>query len=319
RRHSPCEARVAPAAPSPDELFEAFLGHLRFEKNASEETLRAYAGDLARFGTFLESRAWGIADLTPVRIRTFLGTLAEGNLKRSSLARKISSLRSFFRYLSREKVVEANPMALSRSPRRIRALPHFLTTDEVERLLAAPAGDDPLARRDRALLEFLYSTGVRVGELVGCDTGDVRWAQEVTRIRGKGKRERLAPLGSHAMRALRDYLAVREELRGARFEGREPLFLNRFGSRLTDRSVRRLLEKHIATADLSRRTTPHTLRHSFATHLLERGADLRTVQELLGHRRISSTQVYTHVSTEQLREVYERAHPRARAGHTVRA
>lgn len=170
--------------PSPDELFEAFLGHLRFEKNASEETLRAYANDLARFGAFLESSGWGIADLTPVRIRAFMASLAEGNLKRSSLARKTSSLRSFFRYLSREKVVEANPMALVRSPRRTRALPHFLSTDEVERLLAAPAGDGPLARRDRALLEFLYSTGVRVGELVACDTGDVRWAQEVARIRG---------------------------------------------------------------------------------------------------------------------------------------
>ncbi len=287
-----------------DELFQSWLGHLRYEKNASEHTLRSYANDLAQFAGFLESRDWGLVDLDGVRVRAFLAELAGRRLQKTTVARKTSTLRSFFKYLLREGIVDRNPMALVRNPKRPQRLPHFLQTDEVERLLAAPVGEGMLERRDRSLLEFLYSTGVRVGELVSVDLGDLRILEGVVRIRGKGKRERLAPLGSHALHALSDYLAIR---------GREggPLYLNKLGGRLSDRGVRRLLEKYIALSDLSRRTTPHTLRHSFATHLLERGADLRTVQELLGHRRISSTQVYTHVTTEQLREVYEKAHPRA--------
>jgi integrase/recombinase XerC len=208
--------------------------------------------------------------------------------------------------------VAVNPAKPLRNPRPDRKLPHFLTTDEVGRLLEAPSPSDRMGLRDRAILETMYSAGLRVSETVGLNSEDVDWSGGVVRVRGKGKRERLAPIGSFATKALRRWLEVRKLSSRAPKNGAAPVFTNKFGNRLTTRSVARMLEKQILKAGLDTRTSPHTLRHSFATHLLDRGADIRTVQELLGHKSLVTTQIYTHVSTAGLREVYEHAHPRAK-------
>jgi integrase/recombinase XerC len=221
-------------------------------------------------------------------------------------------VRSFFRFGQREGWTKANPAKALRNPRKSHKLPHWLSTDEVGKLLAAPKGGEPAALRDRAILETLYSAGLRVSELVGLSDGDLDFAAGVVRVRGKGSRERLAPIGSHAIRALTKWLKVRE-IAPREKQGREaPVFINRFGTRLTTRSVARMLEKYLKQTNLDTRTSPHTLRHSFATHLLDRGADIRSVQELLGHKSLVTTQIYTHVSTANLKAAYEKAHPRAR-------
>jgi integrase/recombinase XerC len=219
-------------------------------------------------------------------------------------------LRSFYRFAQREGLAESNPAKPLRNPRRDRHLPHFLSTDEIGRLLAAPPADDPLGLRDSAILETTYSAGLRVSELVAIDEDDLDLAEGLVRVQGKGRRERLAPLGRYAVRALNQWLDVRQ-LASSCDQGK-PVFLNKFGRRLTTRSVARMLEKYLRQTGLDTRTSPHTLRHSFATHLLDRGADIRSVQELLGHKSLVTTQIYTHVSTAGLREAYERAHPRAR-------
>ncbi|MHC4859166.1 MAG: tyrosine recombinase XerC, partial [Planctomycetota bacterium] len=259
---------------------------------------------------FLEEKGLGdAAAVTPVHLRMWLAHLTERGLGPGSRARMLSSARAFFRFLVREGAVERNPATGLRSPRRPHRLPHFLTTEEVGRLLDAPGDPDRHAVRDRAILETLYSTGCRIGELESLDEADLDLRGGVARVRGKGKRERLTALGGFAVEALRDWL----RLRLARLEGRaeRALFLNRFGGRLSARSVSRLLKKYIARAGLSSRTSPHTLRHSFATHLLDAGADLRSVQELLGHKNLETTQIYTHVTVERMRRIYDRAHPRS--------
>jgi integrase/recombinase XerC len=224
----------------------------------------------------------------------------------------MASVRSFMRFGQREGWAKSNPAKALRNPRKSRKLPHFLTTDEVGKLLDAPKGNTPATLRDRAILETLYSAGLRVSELVGVADGDLDFAAGIVRIRGKGKRERLAPIGSYAARALKHWLDVRK-LSPREKSGREaPVFTNKFGTRLTTRSVARMLEKYIKETGLDGRTSPHTLRHSFATHLLDRGADIRSVQELLGHKSLVTTQIYTHVSTANLKAAYEKAHPRAR-------
>jgi integrase/recombinase XerC len=212
----------------------------------------------------------------------------------------------------REGLAAHNPAKPLRNPRPDRKLPHFLTTDEISRLLEAPPQNSPTGLRDRAILETTYSAGLRVSEAAGLNDEDIDWDAGVVRIRGKGKRERLAPIGSFAIRALRRWTAARPARKSdSRPTGPMPTFTNRFGNRLSTRGIARMLEKHIRHAGLDTRTSPHTLRHSFATHLLDRGADIRSVQELLGHKSLVTTQIYTHVSTSGLREVYERAHPRA--------
>jgi integrase/recombinase XerC len=221
-------------------------------------------------------------------------------------------VRSFFRFGQREGWTKTNPAKALRNPRKSQKLPHWLSTDEVGKLLGAPRGNESAAVRDRAILETLYSAGLRVSELVGLTDGALDFPAGIVRIRGKGKRERLAPIGSHAVKALRAWLKVRE-LSPREKQGREaPVFTNRFGTRLTTRSVARMLEKYLKLTGLDTRTSPHTLRHSFATHLLDRGADIRSVQELLGHKSLVTTQIYTHVSTSNLKAAYEKAHPRAR-------
>jgi integrase/recombinase XerC len=292
-----------------------FLQHMHVERAASPHTLKGYREDLETFVQYFreaDDSCPDPAELTAVELRGYLAALHEADYAKTSIARKLACLRSFYRFGQREAWVDHNPAKALRNPRKTRKLPHFLTTTEVGKLLAAPPSDQPLGLRDRAILETLYSAGLRVSELVGLNDGDLDFEQGIVRVRGKGRKERIAPLGSYAARALGRWLKVRK-LSAKEPTGRQaPVFVNRFGSRLTGRSVGRMLEKHLQHAGLDDRTSPHTLRHSFATHLLDRGADIRSVQELLGHKSLETTQIYTHVSTSNLRAAYEKAHPRAR-------
>jgi integrase/recombinase XerC len=293
---------------------ERFLQYLRVERNASDLTIKSYREDLAALVDYLsecQGRTPSPREITTPDLRGYLAALHQADYAAATIARRLASLRSYFRFGQREGWAESNPARPLRNPRRPRALPHFLSTDEIARLLATPPGDEPLGRRDRAILEVLYSAGLRVGELAGMCDADLSLDEGALRVRGKGRRERISPLGSHAVRALGRWLQVRRLAAREKPGPQAPVFVNRFGRRLTTRSVARLLEKHLRTAGLDRRTTPHTLRHSFATHLLDRGADIRSVQELLGHKSLLTTQIYTHVTTAGLRAAYERAHPRA--------
>jgi integrase/recombinase XerC len=292
-----------------------FLQHMRVERGASPHTLKGYREDLVALAEYLadeSGRCPAPDSITSGELRGFVAALHEAGYAKASIARRMASVRSFFRFGQREGWMKTNPAKAVRNPRKSQKLPHFLSTDEVGRLLSAPQGKTPQADRDRAILEVLYSAGLRVSELVGLSDGDIDFAAGVVRVRGKGRRERLAPIGSYAARALKRWLAVRT-LSPREKAGREaPVFTNRFGTRITTRSVARMLEKHLRTTGLDSRTSPHTLRHSFATHLLDRGADIRSVQELLGHKSLVTTQIYTHVSTANLKAAYEKAHPRAR-------
>ena len=238
----------------------------------------------------------------------------EAEYAKASVSRRLACMRSFFKFCQREGICETNPAKPLRNPRRERKLPHFLSGREIGQLLTAPAVSEEAGLRDRAILETLYSAGLRVSELVGIDIPDLDLEDGLVRVRGKGKRERLAPLGSHAVKAIKRWMKVRVPSKKLKDPA---LFLNRFGNRLTTRSIGRMLEKYLKTTGLDTRTSPHTLRHSFATHLLDRGADIRSVQELLGHKSLITTQIYTHVSTAKLKQVYERAHPRARKQQTA--
>jgi len=296
--------------------IERFLQFLVAERNASPLTLKSYREDLVALADWLtESNAGQCPDpgqITTLDLRGYAAALGEAGYAKTSLARHLASMRSFFKFGMREGWCEANPAKPLRNPRKGRTLPHFLSSDELAQLLEAPSGSTPLGLRDRAILETMYSAGLRVSELVGTNDDDFDFAAGVVRVRGKGRRERLSPVGSYAQRALRRWMDVRPvPKRASKTAGPRPVFVNRFGTRLTTRSVGRLLQKHLQQTGLDRRTTPHTLRHSFATHLLDRGADIRSVQELLGHKSLITTQIYTHVSTAGLREVYEQAHPRA--------
>jgi integrase/recombinase XerC len=295
--------------------IDRFLQYLKVERNASDLTIKSYREDLEALVEYLSELFGKVPaprEVGTVELRGYVAALHEAGYAKTTIARRQASLRSFFRFGQREGWTKSNPAKPLRNPRKPRALPHFLSSADVERLLAAPAGDEPLERRDRAILEVLYSAGLRVSELAGLNTSDLDVAAGTLRVRGKGRRERIAPVGSFAVRALRDWLEVRRVSTREKQGSAAPVFVNKFGRRLTTRSVGRLLEKHLRAAGLDRRTTPHTLRHSFATHLLDRGADIRSVQELLGHKSLVTTQIYTHVSTAGLREAYERAHPRAR-------
>ena len=293
-----------------DEEIERFLTHLEEARNASTHTIRAYSTDLVGLARALEAKGVpGVAAVTPLHLRMWLADLTERGLSAGTRARHLASARALFRFLVREGTLERNPAAGLRNPRRAARLPHFLSTAEVGRLLDAPGPEDAHAVRDRAMLETLYSTGCRIGELTGLNEEDVDLRGSLVRVRGKGRKERLAALGRFAAEAVRAYLPWRLAMLES---AREPaLFLNRYGTRLTARSVARMLEKYIARTGLATRTSPHTLRHSFATHLLDAGADLRSVQELLGHKNLETTQIYTHVTVERMRKVYDRAHPRS--------
>jgi integrase/recombinase XerC len=292
-----------------------FLQYLRVERGASPHTLKGYREDLHALAEYLadgEGQSPAPGGITTNELRGFLSALHEAGYAKTSISRRLASVRSFLKFGQREGWAKSNPAKALRNPRKSRKLPHFLTTEEVGKLLAAPKGDAAASIRDRAILETAYSAGLRVSELVGLNDGDLDFPAGIARIRGKGKKERLSPIGSYAARALKSWLVIRK-LSDREKKGREaPVFTNKFGTRLTTRSVARMLEKYLKETGLDQRTSPHTLRHSFATHLLDRGADIRSVQELLGHKSLVTTQIYTHVSTANLRAAYEKAHPRAR-------
>ncbi|MHC4909132.1 MAG: tyrosine recombinase XerC [Planctomycetota bacterium] len=249
-------------------------------------------------------------------IRNFLSCLNEQQYSAATMARKIATLRSFHRWMDRRSLIGANPMTLIRTPRQNKRLPKAIDVQEVEKLLAAPDDSDLLGARDRSILETLYSTGIRVSELVNINRGDIDEAGHALIVRGKGRKERIVPLGTHAMAAISHYAVMLDDYyrqSGVAGNTESPLFINKHGGRLSTRSVRRKVSKYLAKAGLDPDISPHTLRHSFATHLLDNGADLRSVQELLGHQSLSTTQVYTHLSSQRMREAYDKAHPRAEA------
>jgi len=291
-----------------------FLRYLAIERNASELTIKSYREDLMDLAEYLVDSlgAEVQADkISPRDLRGYAAALHEAGYAPSSIARKLASLRSFYRFAQRQRFCDSNPAKPLRNPRAGRKLPHFLTTAEIATLLESPSTADNLGIRDRAILETMYSAGLRVSEVVGLCDGDLDFSEGIARIRGKGRKERLAPLGKFAVEALHVY-AARRALSPKEAQGRQaPVFVNRFGTRLNVRSVGRMLEKYIQQTGLNTRTSPHTLRHSFATHLIDRGADIRSVQELLGHKSLVTTQIYTHLSTANLREIYLKAHPRA--------
>jgi integrase/recombinase XerC len=295
---------------------QAFLNFLRVERNASDLTVKSYADDLTHVAEYFTEHTGSVPEPRFVDVgslRAYVSWLHECGYARSTVARRLACLRSFFRYCSREGLCDTNPAKPLRTPRSGRKLPHFLTTDQVGTLLTTPPANQPAGLRDRAILETMYSAGLRVSELVGLNLTDWDRSAGILRVLGKGRKERIAPVGSYATKALDRWLEVRTPDPKAPEKQRSAMFLNRFGRRLTTRSIGRMLETHIAIAGLSQQTTPHTLRHSFATHLLDGGADLRSVQELLGHKSLTTTQIYTHVSTRRLRETYEKAHPHAAA------
>lgn len=290
--------------------LKAFLRHLETVRNLSPHTLRAYAGDLGELVDglqTLEVAAFGDVDL--FTLRRYLATLRDRALQPASVARKISSIRALFRWLAEAGRIEADPAQGLRTPRRSRLLPNVLTPTEVEQLLESPPADTWSGLRDRAIFETLYSTGARVSELAGLDVLDLDLAQGTALLRGKGRKERMAGLGRPCLRALDAYF---DRLAAARLrKDRRAVFLNRYGRRLSTRGVARVLDKHVLATGLRGRVSPHTLRHSFATHILEAGANLREVQELLGHKNVASTQIYTHLTLDHLKRVYDRAHPRS--------
>jgi integrase/recombinase XerC len=290
--------------------IERFLRHMDRERNASAHTVRAYGEDVAQFASYLRDqvgREPRPQDADHLAVRGFLAALHGGGIRRVSAARKLAALRTFFRYLCREGILERNPAAAILSPRLERRIPSHLEEDEASVLLEVP-GDDDASLRARAILELLYATGIRCAELVGLDLPEVDLEARMVRVLGKGRKERVVPFGSRAREAVRAYLPARARA----VPVSEALFVNRRGGRLTDRSVRNILATRVRQVALAKRISPHSLRHSFATHLLGRGADLRTIQELLGHASLSTTQRYTHVDTRLILDIYNKSHPRAR-------
>jgi integrase/recombinase XerD len=299
-----------------EHLVLDFLAYLEFERGLSRNTLEAYRSDLLQFGRFLEKRELSALDARSRDLSDFLAGLATSSGVAASPAtihRKAACLRSFYRHLRREGILENDPTASLSAPRRGRKLPQVLTRGEVDRLLAQPKGTDPSALRDRALLELMYACGLRASEAIGLEVADLDLEEGVVRARGKGSRERIVPAGQSALRAARTYL---ERGRSQLVKGGvEPhLFVNFRGGALTRQGLYKIVRRHATSAGLADRMSPHTLRHTFATHLLAGGCDLRSVQEMLGHADVATTQLYTHLSSERLKDVYFRAHPRATAG-----
>jgi integrase/recombinase XerC len=305
-----------------EQLLNEFLEHLRYERNVSEHTCRNYQSDLQQFLDYLApaNPKTGkrveppLTEIDHITIREWLATLHSGQKKKSSIARKLAALRTFFQFLVREGSLEQNPAKMVSTPRQEKKLPKHLSIEEAIRFIETPDTDTALGKRDRAMLELMYATGVRVAELTRLNLGHIDFKNRLIRVTGKRRKERIVPFGEPALDALKSYLDVRENfLNNAPVSEREPeaLFLNYQGTRITTRSVGRMVEKYIRVCAGNYDISPHALRHSFATHLLDSGADLRDIQELLGHARLSSTQIYTHVSMEKLIEVYDKAHPKA--------
>jgi integrase/recombinase XerD len=312
---SPAEIAAPPAAGSVKQLTLDFLAYLELERGLSRNTLQAYRSDLQQFAEFLAGRRVTPQTATHGDLAGFLTDLARGDEERppvaaATLARKVACLRSFYRHLRREGLIEHDPTAELRGPRKPQRLPRVLSRDEVARVLGAPVGADPLALRDRALLELMYACGLRASEAVGLLLGDLDLEEGILRARGKGSKERLVPAGRQALSALRAYFrSGRPELLGANVHQR--VFLNRRGTPLTRQGLYKIVQGHARRVGLEERMSPHTLRHSFATHLLAGGCDLRSLQEMLGHADLATTQVYTHLSADRLKDAYFSAHPRA--------
>jgi integrase/recombinase XerD len=299
-----------------EHLVLDFLAYLEFERGLSRNTLDAYRTDLLQFGRFLEAREVSALVASPADVSDFLQLLATGDGEKppaspATIHRKGACLRSFYRHLRRDGLLDTDPTATLSTPRRSRKLPQVLTRGEIERLLSQPRGTEPAALRDRALLEVMYACGLRASEAIGLELMDVDVQEGLLRARGKGSKERIVPVGQAALKALRIYL---ERGRPALVKGAPEahLFVNFRGGQLTRQGLYKIVRRHALTAGLADRMSPHTLRHTFATHLLAGGCDLRSVQEMLGHADVSTTQLYTHLSSERLKDVYFRAHPRAR-------
>lgn len=304
-----------------DELAGAFVDHLRYERNAPPRTVSSYAGDLRQFVDFLRRTGTDgkpflpdVDDLDHLTLREFMGYLYQKGLTRRSISRKISTLRAFYRYLCRQELVKANPTLRVSLPKVPKLIPPYLEADQVRALLEAPPADTDPGARDRAILELLYATGIRVGELTGLNLEDLNLSERMIRVRGKGRKEREVPFGEPARLALDAWMSIRQRLLFTAREGvrdSRAVFLNLRGGRLSARSVLRLVQHWMSTTATRLDISPHALRHSFATHLLNAGADLRLIQELLGHSSLSTTQKYTHLSVETLMQVYRKSHPRA--------
>lgn len=297
-----------------DRAIDGFLRYLKIERNSSPLTVKSYAEDLASFHEYLHHRVGAIPPPNQITIpilRGYVAYLHECEYAKTTVARRLACLRSLFRYCVREELTTSNPAQALRTPRTGRKLPSLLSPEQLTTLLEAPPANEPAGLRDRAILETMYSAGLRVAELVGLNVANWERDGDVLRVLGKGRKERIAPLGRFAVKALTRWMEVREP--DDRPDSQQALFLNRFGRRLTTRSIGRLLEKYLTQTGLDRNVTPHTLRHSFATHLLDGGADLRSVQEMLGHKSLTTTQIYTHVSTRRLHETYESAHPHSQS------
>lgn len=303
------------------EYIDRFADHLKYERNVSEHTLRNYISDLRQFQDYLcpidasgNRREVDIRQVDHITVRDYLSQFYKDNHKKTSIARKLATLRTFFKFLCREQILEMNPAKLVAGPRLPKKLPKVLQVEDLIRFIETPDTETVLGKRDRAILEFLYATGCRVEELTKLDLEDVDFRNETVRLKGKRRKERIVPFGSKAKEALQAYLGVRGELLIEAPESeRDPmaLFLNYQGTRITTRSVGRMIDKYVKECAVTHDLSPHSLRHSFATHLLSAGADLRAIQELMGHARLSSTQIYTQVSMEQLMQVYDKAHPKA--------
>ncbi|HYE19031.1 MAG TPA: tyrosine recombinase XerC [Tepidisphaeraceae bacterium] len=311
-------------------LVRGFLDYLKLEKHFSDYTVKSYGADLIQFGQFtageighaganapagkvtLEQLDERIIKAEALSVREFLAYLYAQNYTKSTTARKLATLRSFFKYLIKRGVVSVNPLSTIRTPKQEKRLPKCLDLEQVQKLLDAPDDGELLGSRDKAMLEVLYSSGIRVSELVELEVQDIDLQEGILRVRGKGRKDRLTPIGSQAIKALQRYFELRNaDPRLAQNQPAQRVFLNKHGEALSTRSVRRKLDKYLVEAGLDPGISPHTLRHSFATHLLNNGADLRSVQELLGHQSLSTTQIYTHLTTTRVKQVYDQAHPRA--------
>ncbi len=331
-------------------MIDEFLNYLKFERHFSPHTAKCYAADLAQFCGFLSGGSTGasavaggaarsdsyiaggtlgapgastsatvtqpalrqkLCEVDTEKVKSFLAYLGMQNYSKSTIARKLATLRSFYKFCMRRGYVSEHPLASIRTPKQEKRLPKYLELDDITRLLNTPDSNTLLGARDRAMLEVLFSTGVRVSELVDLNFADIDFIGQTIRVRGKGKKQRTAPIGQTAIVAIQKYLELRRsDIRSAKFD-QEALFVNKHGQRLSTRSVRRKLDKYLLQCGLDPTISPHTLRHSFATHMLNNGADLRSVQQLLGHQSISTTQVYTHLTTPRLKEAYDEAHPRS--------
>lgn len=310
-------------------LVSQFLDYLRLEKHFSDYTVKSYGADLLQFGLFLggeidQAHAGTpmgavspveqdekLTHCEPLTIREFLAYLYARNYTKSTTARKLATLRSFYKFLIRRGIVSLNPLSTIRTPKQEKRLPKCLELEQVQKLLDAPGDGDLLSARDKAMLEVLYSSGIRVSELVELEMSDIDLQEGILRVCGKGRKDRLTPIGSQAIKAVQRYFEIRATDIRSQGTHANRVFLNKHGGPLSTRSVRRKLDKYLSAAGLDPGISPHTLRHSFATHLLNNGADLRSVQELLGHQSLSTTQIYTHLTTSRMKEVYDSAHPRA--------